>query len=223
MLAATERNRVGAEFAGMARRFRAAVHDADAQAEIALAAITAPLKRRLSTAPSLRHEQVMAAERSWRLTMPVAFRCGEILVHRGREFCIGEARVSATRISNPIEWGDAAIEPGVSVILLAVSVRKNRLNVIRHPLASISAHALARRFERGASRDHASVLDDLCAFLDAGEDGERVAAGNGYWIGSIIPAIDERTKERVRLRNVRSFFDADMVEDAERGTKAANA
>ena len=67
MLAVAERNRVGAEFAGLARRFRAAVHEADAHCETALSEFTAPLKQRLRSSPSLRREQVMAAERSWRM------------------------------------------------------------------------------------------------------------------------------------------------------------
>lgn len=38
------RNRIGTEFAGMARRFRAEVHDADKKAETALAKVIAPCR-----------------------------------------------------------------------------------------------------------------------------------------------------------------------------------
>lgn len=144
--------------------------------------------------------------------MPGAFRLGGILVQRDRVFRLGECRLSATHITNPTAWGDAA-EPGVSLIMLAMEVHKGSLGIIKRPLVSLSAHALARRFERSLSRDHAAVLRDIGALLDATDDGDRVPAGGGYWIGHMITATDERTRQRVKIRNVRSYFDADMLED----------
>lgn len=54
---------LGREFTGMARRFRAAALAEDTKAEAALNTITAPLRRRLRSAPSLRREQIMGSER----------------------------------------------------------------------------------------------------------------------------------------------------------------
>jgi hypothetical protein len=37
---------------------------------------------------------------------------------------------------------------------------------------------------------------------DAGEDGERVATGEGFWFGPVIDADDQG--HRIRMRNVRT-------------------
>ena len=73
---------------------------------------------------------------------------------------------------------------------LGASVAKGRLRVAAPILATVTLHALGRRFERG-ERDVASVFRDLetlaASFPRLIETGDRFVcpAGDGAWVGHI--------------------------------------
>jgi hypothetical protein len=97
MFLTLEAPRVGAEFRGLARRFRNEVQAEDVRLEKALPAVTAPLVARLRRHPRLRHELVVAAVHLHRKLVPATFRLGEIMAIPSRdEFAIIETRLTAT-------------------------------------------------------------------------------------------------------------------------------
>ncbi len=200
--------RVGTEYVGRARVFRDTIVAVDKQVSAALAEITTPLRTRLRRFPSLRHEQVMGAERAWRRLIPVAFRIGAVRINRGRtEFEISETRVTASLLYDN-QWANADKEQGVMLSTVTLAVHDRALRQHWHPLAAISLHALARRIERGDSGSHNAILSDLAVLVDADCDADRIGTTDGFWLGGVVLANDRGPGRTVKLRSVRTWLPA---------------
>jgi hypothetical protein len=205
----TPRGRVPAEFTGLARQFRTAVQAEDHRVDQALAVIEPPIRERLRTHPKLRPEAPMGVLRAWAETVPSAFRLGPSRIARVRtEFAINENRITSSWITDRA-WGeDASRERGVSICKLTFAVHAGKLTKVWQPIACISMHALARRLERGASRDHSALIDDLAALIAVPDAGERVDTPGGFWLGQVITAARDETGKGCRMRNVRTWISA---------------
>jgi hypothetical protein len=179
--------RVSAEARGKVRLFRAEVRAADTRFEAALASVLTPLRERLRHHVRLREEQARIAALAYCRTVPSEFRIGELTLHPDRDrFLAQETRLISTWF-NSVAWDDdAAREPGVALVTYTVRLERGRLRVSWEPIAAISAHALARHFERTGNRDHGVLVRDLAVLADAGADGDQVPAGDGYWMGSTV-------------------------------------
>jgi hypothetical protein len=201
-------SRVPAEFTGQARVFRDQVRAVDLAMDAALAMITEPLRARLGRHPKLRNEMVAGTARLYSMVVPPQFRLGAVEVTRHRnEFAIVERRIAVSWLRHD-EWTDPEHrEPGVSVCRFILAMTDGKLLWRLHPQANVSLHALARRIERGHERDHAALLRDLAVLANAGEEGERVATGEGSWFGPVIDADDQG--HRIRMRNVRTWLPTD--------------
>lgn len=55
------------------------------------------------------------------------------------------------------------------------------------PIATVSAHAIGRYFERSGRRDDASLVEDVKAIVLSGEP-ERISCPQGLWLGFRVPA-----------------------------------
>ncbi len=78
------------------------------------------------------------------------------------------------------------------------------------PTVNVSLHALGRRFERARGRDrsHAALWRDIVPLADAsGDAGERVDAGEGFWLGEPIEAVGEGGRTP-RIRSVRTWLNS---------------
>jgi hypothetical protein len=196
--------RVPAEFLGLARAYRNQVHAADQACAVALRGIITPLRMRLARKPTLREENIVHAGRAWSKFMPAAFRIGETrIVRTRREFVIAEDRISVSWLQ-AARWGER--ERGVSVCRLVVAAHKGDLREDWRPVACVSLHALARRFERGADRRHAALTSDLARLLNFEADPcGQVTCDDGYWLGDLVDLMDETARTARQCRNVRTF------------------
>jgi hypothetical protein len=159
----------------------------DTRFDAALSTVLAPLQERLRHHVRLREEQARIAALAYRRAIPTEFRLGELTITPDRDvFAVTETRLTATWF-NITSWvaGDTR-EPGVTLAAFSVCLDHGRLQVRWTPVAVISAHALGRRLERGAERTHAALTADLTLLVNAGLDGDRVPAGDGWWIGSVV-------------------------------------
>jgi hypothetical protein len=189
--------RVSAEARGLARVFRDTVRRADAEFETVLSVVTKPLRERLRHHVRLREEQARAACLVWTKASPSMFRIGAVTTHPDRDaLLISEQRITSTWLQCD-DWDDDNKEPGVSVASFTLQLHRGRLWTRWLPSAIISAHALARRIERGADRTHAALVADLAVLAHAvslppkqerktDADGDRVAAGDGFWVGGVV-------------------------------------
>jgi hypothetical protein len=89
---------------------------------------------------------------------------------------------------------------------LIVAVRRGKLTLRWTPLACISLHALARRIERSAERDHTALARDLAVLAQANDVGERVNTQGGFWLGSVIEAMNDAERKGCTIRNVRTWL-----------------
>ena len=154
MFETPERTRVGAQWLGLARQYRRDVKAEDRLFDAALVKLASPLRARLKRHPKLRHEMIAGTERIYRGSIPREFRIGDISVNRDRAaFSVSELRVAVSWIANPEIWPGDYRELGVTLCRFQLALRDGRLREWWTPLAAISLHALARRYERGRCAD----------------------------------------------------------------------
>jgi hypothetical protein len=130
---------------------------------------------------------IVQAVRLYGSTVPTTFRIGAVTIDPDRAtFSIGETRISCSWINNET-WADPDYrEQGLSVCRFTLSLRDGRLCERWTPLAHISLHALARRYERGGA-DRAAILVDL-ADLTVPDDPSagQIATADGTWLGDSV-------------------------------------
>jgi hypothetical protein len=99
--------------------------------------------------------------------VPSTFHVGRARVAVVRsEFAIREHRISTSWL-NDDSWCNDSRERGLSVCELVFAVHKGKLVLRWIPIATVSLHALARRIERSAERDHAALTRDLAVLVES--------------------------------------------------------
>jgi hypothetical protein len=214
------------EFVGLARQLWRKVEAEDRVCAEGLDRVEAILLRRLTRKPSLRPEHVVEIERIWR-AMPHRFRFGPTEYQPPRKrLHIRELRL-ISHISRAKSWApESPSEPGLGVFLITCEVSKRGGYTFGSvPFATISLHALARRFQRGRDRSEAAVLRDINDLVKAmsthGPWADcRFTVGSGEWRGVRATTAQhdqngEAIPERPSLA-IRTFIDADDIADAGR-------
>jgi hypothetical protein len=197
------RQRVGAEFVGLARVFRGLVQHVDQRVHDALVDIAQPLRKRLREHPRLRSEQASGALRLYHLLVPEQCRISIDAARHKTDFMVVEQRLMPSRLRHD-DWGDSEpAEPGISICKLYFGTKDGKVIHRVHPRVAVSLHAIARRVERGADRSHDALLADIAILVNA--DGEDVPtpASDGQWLGNSIIAQDDG--KPCRLLNVRTW------------------
>jgi hypothetical protein len=97
-------------------------------------------------------------------------------------------------------------ERGVSIARVNFGVQKGNVVMQWTPQACVSLHALARRIERGSTRDHSALALDLAKLVQTDEKSERVDTIDGFWLGEVCPATNEFDGNGCRLRDVRTWL-----------------
>jgi hypothetical protein len=183
---------VPAEFRGAARVLHQRLCETDDLVETTLRAMR-PLKERLKRHPfkPLRQDTLIDAKRVWLKDMPAFGSLDRFCKIQDRwQPCFYELRLGASRFGRD-DWADPT--DGVLVILIGATVRNGVLTIRAVILATVSAHALGRRYERGR-RDEASVFDDLSTLafnypdLIETTDFWNCPAGDGTWTGYAVRA-----------------------------------
>jgi hypothetical protein len=186
---------VPAEFRGAARVLHQRLRETDNLVEVTLRAML-PLKERLRRHPfkPLRENTLIDAKRTWLKEMPAFGSLARIAKIEDRwQPKFYELRLGASRFGRE-EWTDPT--DGILVILIGATVKHGYLSVRAVVLATVSAHALGRRYERGR-RDEASVFDDLATLafkypeLIEMTDHWNCPAGDGTWTGYAVRAGDD--------------------------------
>jgi hypothetical protein len=122
-----------------------------------------------------------------------------VLPDRDR-FSIEETRITATWLHHRT-WASGDGEPRIAVAVFTMKLEGGKL--LWTPKALVSAHALARYFEKSGHRDHAVVLRNLGTLADAPGKGDEVETADGCSVGSVMRI---RGKQGTTLaRNVRTW------------------
>ncbi|MGA3404012.1 MAG: hypothetical protein ABSC95_32795 [Acetobacteraceae bacterium] len=196
-----------AEHLGRARVFRQAVVAADQRVNAVLPRITAPLRRRLESKPTLRDEQLIDTTRAWQSTISDDFTLDLWTRVRKGEFRIAELRVCASRWRTE-SWSHPDPQPGVSLVWLSLGVKNGALHCTPWPVSHLLLHALGRRFERGAGRERADIVRDLKTLAAALDDGgaEEIPVLDGRWVGDRVAARDAAVGRDLTVFHCRTFL-----------------
>jgi hypothetical protein len=200
--------RIGAEWMGLTKLFRHQILLADIEASRRIAALMAPLQKRLRRHPKLRDEQISGALRQW-YALPSFTHLGRVGGRTKDGFSIIETRVVSSKFQY-LKWVNPDWEPGISVVRWEF-VAEGGLRLIPQPIAHISFHALARRIERGRDRTHPAILADLAALALAPHDAGVVPCASGLWRAESGDAADEAGRELGRILSVRTYVSSDSL------------
>jgi hypothetical protein len=196
------------EFIGRARDLLKRLGEADARIEPAVRAVMMPLLRRLDRRPVLRRDMLIDAERRWRNLVPAFGRLAmEVDGENLRSPCFIELRV-VRGVSRRATWPDEGQEPGVLVGWHAVEFDERAMASWFVSLASVSLHALARRYQRGWDTSDTAIFAELAVLAHDFRQAVAlprfaVAVPGGAWVGEPMNAGESM------VLAVRTFYDAD--------------
>jgi hypothetical protein len=204
--------RVPAEFIGLARQFRRQVLAVDPEVDRGLSLIAGQLGCLLGRLRGFRPGYVPDLGATWSRLVPAGLSF-EREVKRGRDGVMAsEVRITGSRWRNDAWHGGADDwEDGVSLTALAVSTYSGKVKVVIRPLAAVSLHALARRYQRGAGRADAAIVRDLQVIADWPDGADSIAAGNGFWRGASVRATDDNQQAAIDMLAVRTFLAAEQL------------
>jgi hypothetical protein len=152
--------------------------------------IMAPLTRRRRKSRTFRSADLIDAERQYR-QLPSAGRLSLKVERDKHGLRIEELRVAAGRVRF-CSWAGDASDPDIGVMRIELQATSwGQCYVVGDLVASISLHALGRRFQRGFRTDDESILSELKALALCHADivetlGDFSIAGDGgTWVGEI--------------------------------------
>jgi len=203
-----------AEYVGKARVFRASIDAEDASIGCLLFDIIEPLRARLRTKKrNHRQDRLMAVAYRWRTEMPTFGRLDlQIDLATKGELRLIEWRASAGQWKFD-SWGaDARREPDISLVEITVEAAPGKFRCVPRLCASISLHALSRRFQRCSDQSHETFRADLLtiakahgAILASPALNFRIATPRGEWVGETVEATTPQFGTQLTL-SVRSFL-----------------
>ena len=195
---------VAFEFLGKARMFRDRVGAEDDAIGRAVMRIMAPLARRRARSKTFRPGDLIDAERQFR-QLPSAGRLSLKVERSKTGLKITELRCASGKIRFA-EWQNGATDPDVGIMKIDLqAISWGAAFVSGDLVASLSLHALARRYQRGFRTDDETIMAELKALAMLHDDiiqtpGEFSIGGNGgNWVGEV------GLRDGMRVLAVRSF------------------
>jgi hypothetical protein len=216
---------IPAEFKGMARQLWQRAADEDDIFGPAFNRIARPVLERVKRYPlrKTRDGAFAAFAEQW-ANLPHAFRLAirMRIDKRGRSGDIVDLRLCPTRMVSldhdvSEHWTELSLD--VESICLDLPIRRDMH--MSQVLASVSFHALARRFQRARDTGHEAFMADMRALVAANvNDTEkypsgceiRIPAPGGVWLGRVGAVTNHRGKTREQFL-VRTFLDHDALDE----------
>ncbi len=203
--------RVPAEVMRQARYFRDGLKLTSLACSGRMDAIVAPLLARWRRSPIPRPETLQDAARAWK-ALPGFGRLDTTVDLTKRSLQIRELRASASDFR---AQGWSTAEPGLSVLGVVLEVAPHRCVFDILSLATVSLHALARRYQRGFSITDAAIMHDLHilakAHAELGDDAaatefEVAVPSGGRWVGNLIDVTNTKGGDSVdRIAAARTY------------------
>jgi hypothetical protein len=198
------------EFLGKARMFRDRVGAEDDGVGRAVLAIMAPLARRRLKSRIFRPGDLIDAERQFR-NLPSAGRLSLKIERDKHGLRIEELRCAAGKIRFA-EWANDASDLDIGIMRIELTaVSWGPAFVGGDLVASLSLHALARRYQRGFNTSDETILLELKALAMCHADvvqtpGDFAIGGSGgNWVGAI------GLRDGMPVMAVRSFKPGDAA------------
>lgn len=194
-------NRAAAEWRGQTRLLRAAVLESDKAYQRFLDAMALPIRLRLRSKQMLRPDHAQAIVDQWR-KQSIEYRVSLSAHIEKKALHIEEVRIVASKFQDAAWTNADNVEPGLSVVRVALLIGDGRMALSVEPMAVVSAHGIARRMERGEDRSRFAVLRDIARLA---APGFQFVEADG-WSGSTVVAgarVDDANHE---LRSARTWL-----------------
>jgi hypothetical protein len=210
-------SRVPVEFIGKARAFRSTIVGEHALAVAAMDRLVLPLRGRHYSRQTPGPGAFARVEHAWRSQVPTAGQLRLTTTHDSKRLCITEIRAVPTDFRF-LAWPEGATESCLIILVSALAVSAGHFSFTSALAASVSLHALARRYERGSNNSAAAIRADLVALMRPvddvleGSNDFTIPAGDGQWVGEATE-VDDRGKVKCILA-ARSFISVDMTASA---------
>ena len=212
------------EFVGLARAFRNRVAAADARVAAVVPGIVGQLR---AHAHGMRNGKLskldmQVALRAWQTGVTDSYMLDARLRTERRRFTVAELRATCDRMTAGAAWNGAE-QDAVALSWHAIQLHDRLVDYLIRPVATMTLHALARRFERGDGREDSNVVQDLAPLAAyAAADKTAVAppptlpvtaevrVSDGRWAGRWVVARDAARRRDFRIFQVQTFLDDEM-------------
>jgi hypothetical protein len=204
---------VPVEFIGLARQFRSAVAAEHPRAVAVIDRIVSPLRGRHYSKQTPGPGAFTKVVQAWRGQVPTAGQLRLTTTHDSKRLCIKEIRLAPTDFRFH-SWAEGATESCLVVIVSALAISDQYFSFTSALAASISLHALARRYQHGRDNSDGAIRADLAALVRAVDEVEQadgdfmITTTDGCWIGEATD-IDDRRKTKCILA-ARTFISSEM-------------
>jgi hypothetical protein len=202
------------EFVGQARLFCARIDVASKTASAAVMQIGTDARAIVQRRPTWRGEHFSGFERQWRQTIPDEGRIRLEIERSKRALIISELRLARATYED-IRWSQPS--PEASVCLMLCTFRLTTPAAFeskRLAIATVSIHAIARRYQRGFDNTDRAIQADISELATNGS--QRLGSGaenqtfaipchSGQWVGT-IETVRLSSGPDLPLLNVRSFL-----------------
>jgi hypothetical protein len=215
--AALAASRVPPEFIGRGRVLRDKIGDEDEPTGRLINSLATRLTDRIKDRrnPIPRPDVLRGVADAWRRNLPPRSRLDLSIELQKKSLRIHEVRLSSS-VYRSAAWAEH--ERGVVIMAITLEAAPFHYRFATATIAHVSAHAIARRLQRGRGGSEAEVLHDLrmlaqaYAALSGRPDGEEftVPAGDGAWVGTVKTMQDRAAKAAGKSMLVRTFL-ADRV------------
>jgi hypothetical protein len=208
MSAVVTSERVPVEFVGLARSLRNRITQSDLAIGPAMDRIAAYGNEIMSRRHSFRPEHLSHLERQWRTTIPALGRLGFATERRKGRLVVADVRLFASSFRR-LSWRDDAYEDALSLFISSGRFGPDQVSIKHLPIAAISLHAIARRYQRSFDSSDEAVFRDLSEIaLHVGDllglAIFRQPAGDGGWHGSTVQSSYNNCEQRIL--SVRTFI-----------------
>jgi hypothetical protein len=194
------------EHIGQVRALRNGIRDL--AAGTAIAAISRKLQARARRRQKLTVSDAVKFRDQWVTEVPAAGRLSFVSKISAHSLIIREVRLVASHVRLS-EWPDEDREPGLSIMSIGISSVAGEFWFEHDFIASLSLHALGRRFERGGDKSLVAITADLRAIAEAphaalGADIE-IPVPDGRWVGRVL-SVRDALDRMVQIAAVRTFI-----------------
>ena len=184
-IAAAIEHRLTAEARGQARLFRGRmIHQHTAWASAVNLLRRSAIGRVRQRRRQLRPDDEVDITRAWRSISSTGQLCPLIVIRERHRFQISDLRcIPETLRKVDGDWAEDDNEPALVLGLFCLSVERSTATMRTVALASVSLHALGRRYERSRVTSDCAVMADLLRLANYAKD--NLGASPGRFVVSL--------------------------------------
>ncbi len=177
-------SRVPLEWIGRARALRNSIGESTVEAKAQIERLISPLRPKPGIVKMPRHVILQQIRDHW-LKLPKTGQLDTVATFDKGKLKVGELRATPTRLRYA-GWTEGDYEHSISLTHTLVFIHPPQFVYDRRDAVAFGLHAIARRYERGADKSDAAVLNDMVplSLLTYEQRAEfEIPVNGGSWVG----------------------------------------